>query len=110
LAHHREVGHIVPLRTLVGVLGVLLVLTFVTVAVTWADLGALALISALTIATIKASLVLLYFMHLRWDRPFNAIIIISALALVMLFVVFTLLDAAQYQPEMIPGYAPQLDR
>jgi cytochrome c oxidase subunit 4 len=103
-------GHVVPLRTLVGVLGILLVLTWVTVAVTWIDLGPLNLIIALLIATVKASFVLLYFMHLRWDRPFNAVVFISSLAFVMLFIVLALLDTHEYQPDLIPGHAPLMDR
>lgn len=107
---HPEVGHVVPLRLLVGVLVALLALTFITVAVTWWDFGSLNLVIALVIATVKASLVGLYFMHLRWDRPFNAVVFITSLALVMLFVVFALIDSHEYQPEVIPGYAPQMQR
>jgi cytochrome c oxidase subunit 4 len=107
-AHAKAPGHVVPLRLLVGVLGALLVLTVVTVAVTYVDLGPLNLVVALLIAVIKASLVLLVFMHLLWDRPFNAVVLIVSLATVMIFVMITLLDAYHYQPEMIPGYAPEL--
>jgi len=103
-------GHVVPLRLLVGVLVALLVLTVVTVAVTWVDLGPLNLVVALVIALIKASLVGLYFMHLRWDRPFNAIVLITSLALVVLFVAFALIDSHEYQPDVIPGYAPQMEQ
>jgi cytochrome c oxidase subunit 4 len=109
-AHHAKVGHVVPLRTLIGVLVVLLVLTFVTVAITWVDLGAVNLVAALAIAVVKASLVGLYFMHLRWDRPFNAVIFVTSLVVVVLFVLFALLDSASYQPDVIPGYAPDMLR
>jgi len=105
---HPAVGHVVPLGVLFGVLGVLLALTVLTVAITWVDLGALNLVLALAIATVKGSLVGLYFMHLRWDRPFNAIVLALALALVALFVVVALLDSEEYQPDLIPGYAPDL--
>jgi cytochrome c oxidase subunit 4 len=108
-AHHGP-GHVVSLRLLLGVLGALLVLTFVTVAVTWFDLGRLNLAVALVIAVVKASLVLLYFMHLRWDRPFNAIVIIGTLVFVALFIGLSLLDSFQYQPQVIPGYSPALGR
>jgi cytochrome c oxidase subunit 4 len=107
-AGHAEVGHVVPLRTLIGVLVVLLVLTVVTVAITWVDLGTLNLVAALVIAVVKGSLVGLYFMHLRWDRPFNAVIFVSSLVVVVLFVLFALLDSAHYQPDVIPGYAPDV--
>lgn len=109
-ASHPEVGHVVPLRVLLAVLGALLALTFVTVAITWVDLGPLNLIAALAIAVVKASLVALYFMHLRWDRPFNAVVLILSLSLVMLFVALSLLDSRQYQPDVIPGYSPDMQR
>ena len=107
---HPEVGHVVPLKILFGVLGTLLFLTFITVAVTWVDLGEFNLVVAMAIALVKAVLVCLYFMHLRWDRPFNTAILLFAMVLVVLFVVFSLLDSGAYQPSMIPGYAPGMER
>lgn len=101
---HPAVGHVVPLRTLVGVLLVLLALTVATLAVTLVDLGPLNVLLALAIAVVKGSLVLLYFMHLRWDRPFNAVVLISALVFFMIFVGLALMDAWHYQSELIPGY------
>ena len=64
----EELGHAVPLRVLLGVFAVLLTLTFVTVAATWFDFGGWAIMIALGIATLKASLVALYFMHLRYEK------------------------------------------
>ena len=107
--HPPAVGHVVPARLLGTVLALLLALTFATVAITWVDLGGLNLWLALGIAVLKASLVALFFMHLRWDRPFNAIVFIASLALVMLFVGIALMDSRQYRPEMIPGYAPGIE-
>jgi cytochrome c oxidase subunit 4 len=89
-------------------LGTLLVMTFVTVAVSWFDFGRFNLWIALAIATFKASLVLLFFMHLKYDKPFNAIVIIVSMALVMLFIAIALTDTAQYEPHQIPGYAPSI--
>ena len=109
-APDHDVGHVVSLRLLFTVLGVLLFLTFVTVSITWIDLGGLNVAAAMAIALVKASLVALYFMHLRWDRPFNTIVLLLALSLVALFVVLTLLDSTQYKPDVIPGYAPDMER
>ena len=44
------------------------------------DLGGLNLWIAMAIATVKATLVVLYFMHMRYDRPVNAIVFVTALA------------------------------
>ena len=105
---HPQVGHVVPLPVLFAVLGTLLVMTFVTVAVSWLDFGRFNLWIALGIAVFKASLVLLFFMHLKYDKPFNAIVIIVSMAVVMLFIAIALTDSTQYEPHRIPGYAPSI--
>ncbi len=102
--------HVVPLQVLLAVWGALLALTIVTVAATWVDLGAFNLWLAMVIATVKASFVALYFMHLRYDKPFNALVFVSALVFVMLFVALALMDTAEYQPELIPGHAPLVEQ
>jgi cytochrome c oxidase subunit 4 len=95
---HGEMGHIVPKRVLLTVFGVLLVLTIVTVAVTHVDLGkSWNLFVAMTIAAVKASLVCLYFMHLRYDKLMHSIMIITALLFFTLFVGFALMDRSQYE-------------
>ncbi len=106
----HPVGHVMSLPVLVAVWGVLAVLTVATVAVTRIDLGNLNLYLAMAIATVKASLVLLYFMHLRYERPINAIVFVTALLFVLLFVSLALMDTGQYQPELIPGYSPAMPR
>jgi cytochrome c oxidase subunit 4 len=105
---HATVGHVVPFRVLAAVWGTLLAFTVLTVAVAGLDLGRFNLEIALAIAIVKASLVLLYFMHMRYDRPINAIVFITALLFFMLFVSLALLDSHAYAPELIPGYAPAL--
>jgi cytochrome c oxidase subunit 4 len=107
-AAHPGVGHVVPLRVLFAVLGSLLVLTFLTVAATWVDFGRFAVWVALGIAVVKASLVLLFFMHLKYDKPFNGVILIVSLFLVALFISIALTDVQQYEPNTIPGYAPEI--
>jgi cytochrome c oxidase subunit 4 len=94
----------------VRVWAALVVLTILTVAATWVDFGSFNLWVAMVIATVKASLVVLFFMHMRYERPFNAIVFISALAFVTLFVSLTLMDTQAYKPEMIPGYAPAVQQ
>jgi cytochrome c oxidase subunit 4 len=105
-----SVGHVVPFKVLAAVWGTLLVFTALTVAVAGVDLGRFNLEIALAIATLKASFVLLYFMHMRYDRPMNAIVFISALLFFMLFVSLALLDSHAYAPDLIPGYAPALPK
>lgn len=104
--HGSQLPHAVPAGVLLGVWAMLMVLTAATVAITYLDVGAYNIILALGIATAKASLVALYFMHLRYDNKVFAIILIVALGFVTLFIAGTLGDAYEYastfQPP--PGY------
>jgi cytochrome c oxidase subunit IV len=56
---------------------------------------------SLTIATVKAGLVIAFFMHLVWDKPLNAIIILGSLIFVALFLGFTMMDADGYRENLI---------
>jgi cytochrome c oxidase subunit 4 len=94
---HEAHVHVVPPWILLSVFAALLLLTFLTVAVTWVDFGRTANVwIALTIAAIKSALVALYFMHLRWDSPFNSVILIAALFFVALLIGIIVLDASEY--------------
>ncbi|MCI0364252.1 MAG: cytochrome C oxidase subunit IV family protein [Phycisphaerales bacterium] len=113
--HHASVGHLVSPKILIATAAALLVLTFVTVQVASIDFSAvdlreLNIFVALGIAVIKASLVCLYFMHLRWDRPFNAFLLIASLALVALFISFALTDRSEYLSEIVPGESTEIQR
>jgi len=109
-AGHPAVGHVVPFKVLAAVWLTLLVLTVITVAVAGVDIGSFNLGVAMLIATVKASLVVLYFMHMRYDRPMNAIVFVAALLFVAIFVSLALLDTHAYAPDLIPGYAPGLSQ
>ena len=110
-AHPHEIDvHVVPVRLLLSIGAALLVLTAVTVGVTYVDLGRLNVAVALLIAVVKATLVALYFMHLRWDRPLNAVVFVAAIGFVLLFVLFAVMDTTEYAPVRIPGYAPAVNR
>ena len=102
--------HITSLRTLVVVWIALLIGTWLTVTATYFDFGSLNLWIGLGIATGKALLVALYFMHMRWDRPFNAFVFVTAFAFLALFIGLAMMDSAHYQDVVIPGYAPALQQ
>jgi cytochrome c oxidase subunit 4 len=103
---HASVGHVVPLKLLVTIWGSLMVLTVLTVAAAHVDLSRINIWVALGIATVKAILVALYFMHLRYDKPFHAIVFVTAVVFVLLFVGIALTDTLAYRPDLIPGYSP----
>ena len=91
-SHSHAEGHGNAVRTYSVVLTALLVLTVITVAASRVDFGSLNVTIALAIATVKASLVALYFMHLRYDKPMNAIIFVISLFFLGLFLAGCLTD------------------
>lgn len=100
---HEGMGHVMSIRVLGGVFLALLVLTVITVSASKIDFGGrtINLGIAMLIAVIKASLVVLYFMHLRYDKLFHTVILISALLGAFLFVGFALTDRGQYENTVI---------
>jgi cytochrome c oxidase subunit 4 len=95
---HHGLAHVAPIKVLVATGGTLLVLTLVTVLATKVDFGAnINLAIAMLIAVVKATLVILFFMHLRYDRLFHSVVFVAALLAASLFVGFTLMDSNQYQ-------------
>lgn len=84
--------HVVPIRIYLGTWAALLALTGVTVGASYVDFGAANLWIALLIATAKAALVALIFMHLLRDARFHAIIFLSSLVFLAIFIGFTLFD------------------
>ena len=100
------VAHVAPLKMLVTVFAALVVLTVITGGASMFDFGEFNLLVALAIAVVKASLVVLFFMHLLWDKPFNAIVFVGCLVFVGLFLGLALLDSTQYQASRFNTQAP----
>ena len=105
---HHEVGHVVPVRILLVTGMGLLALTFITVLAASFDFGNLNIWIALAIAVVKATLVVMYFMHLRYDRPFHGVVLVSSLAFVALFISFALTDTTEYAGDIDSGDAPKV--
>ncbi len=87
--HHH---HVLPLSVYVGVYLALLVLTYLTVQVSFWDLGPLSLPVAMLVALVKAGFVVGFFMHLRYDDKFLSLIFFSSLFFIAVFLAFTLFD------------------
>ena len=84
----------------VTILGALLVLTVITVGASYIHFGSgtANVIIAMLIASMKASLVALFFMHLRWDKPVSAIIFCVALFFLGLFLIGCYTDTISRPP------------
>jgi cytochrome c oxidase subunit IV len=97
-ASAEPLAHVVDARVLVAVFAGLIVLTAITVAVSYFDFGAMNLLVAMSVATVKAALVALWFMHLRYDSPFYAFLFLVAIVFLGLFLSITMLDSIEYHP------------
>lgn len=85
--------HIVPKKTYYAVFGALMVLTALTVFVARFDLpGILNITVALTVAVIKATLVVLYFMHVRYSSRLTQVIVAAGLFWLVIMLVLTASD------------------
>ena len=85
--------HVVPVRTYLLVFSGLLVLTAITVAVAFQHLGdPWNDVVAMAIAITKATLVVLFFMHVKWSSPMVKLSVVSAVVFLALLLGITWSD------------------
>ena len=84
--------HITSYGSHVTILVILLIFTWATVSITRVNLGPWSVTTALIIASLKATLVLLYFMHLKFDSKILRWSFLAVLLLFILVIVFTFVD------------------
>ena len=72
-------SHIAPVRNYVTVFGTLMVLTTITVAAAFTNLGSLNFPVALAIAITKATVVVLFFMHVKYSSKLTKFVVASSL-------------------------------
>ncbi len=89
-----HVPHVLPVGIYLAVFGTLLGLTAATVAASYVDLGSWNLVIALFIATCKALLVAGIFMHLLFDKKFNAIIFAFSVVFLAILISLTMSDTS----------------
>ena len=80
--------HIISSKLYIGIWAALMCLTVITATVAFVDLGPLNTVVALVIATLKALLVVLFFMHVKYaSEKLTKMVIVSAIfwLLIMLF-------------------------
>lgn len=75
------------------ILAMLLALTVITVVAAGVNFGSGNVVIALVIASIKGALVALFFMHLRHDKPMSAVIFVSGLAMLGIFLILSAIDS-----------------
>jgi cytochrome c oxidase subunit IV len=82
-------SHIVAPRTYYLIFLVLVVCTAITVAVSFYDLGPLNVLVALGIAILKATLVVLFFMHVKYSPRLTSLVVIGSLFWLGILIVMT---------------------
>jgi cytochrome c oxidase subunit 4 len=87
-------NHVVPVRVYLAVFTALLVLTGVTTAIAFVDLGPMNVVLMLAIAVTKATLVVLYFMHVRYSSRLTWVVIAGGFAWLAVIILFTMSDVA----------------
>jgi len=85
-------GHVLPYPTILFVWALLIVLTAILVFVSTVYHDALSVAAMLTITPLKAGLVMYYFMHLKYEKPFLKSMVFVALAALTLFIGLIFLD------------------
>lgn len=85
-------AHVSSVAFYIAVFLGLLTLTGLTVGQSYVDLGKANIILVVLIATMKASLVVTFFMHLKWDDKFNSLIFLSTIFFIGIFFAYTLND------------------
>jgi len=95
--------HIVSMKTYAIIFATLVVLTIVTYRVSLIDLGVFNFVVAMTIAATKATLVALFFMHVRWSPKLTHLVIAGALFWLFILLALTLSDYIARGPHWTEG-------
>ena len=90
-----HVPHVTPLSTYFLVFATLIILTVITVGVSYFDFGGANLFIALFVATIKGTVVAAWFMHLKGDERMNSLLLASAFVFLAIFIGLTAIDLLQ---------------
>lgn len=99
---HESHNHLSPIYLYVGVFIALVFLTILTYGVSFANLGPMSLLVAMVVATVKASLVIAFFMHLAFEDRFYFFAFATAflgIAIFFGFVLFDIASAGDLNPE-----------
>jgi cytochrome c oxidase subunit 4 len=84
--------HIVPTRIYYTIFAVLIAGTGLTVAIAFVDLGPMNVVAALAIACVKATLVVLFFMHVRYSTRLTWAVVVGSLLWLVILLALTLGD------------------
>jgi cytochrome c oxidase subunit 4 len=84
--------HVVSIRLYLAIFATLIILTALTVWVAFIDLGPLNLIVALGVAVTKATLVVLFFMHVKYSSRLTWLVVVSGFFFLAIMLGLTMSD------------------
>ena len=84
--------HIVPTRVYYTIFGILMLCTYLTVQIAFYDLGVFNIVAALVIAVFKATLVILFFMHVKYSTRLTWAVVLGSVFWLGILLVLTLSD------------------
>lgn len=90
MSEHKN--HISSYKSQIIVLLALIMLTVLTVVITSVHLGPFNTAAAMLIATVKASVVLLYFMHLKFDEKIYRFMVTLVMSIYSVVIIITFID------------------
>ena len=85
-------GHVAPLKVYIGIFLTLMVMTAITVAVAYVNLGQFNKVVALGIAGFKATLVVLYFMHVKYQSRLTKLVVVTGFFFLAILLGLTMID------------------
>jgi cytochrome c oxidase subunit 4 len=87
-----EHSHILPKRVYYTIFGILMFCTYLTVQIAFFDLGALNTVAALAIAVFKATIVILFFMHVKYSTRLTWLVVIGSIFWLGIMLALTMSD------------------
>jgi cytochrome c oxidase subunit 4 len=102
-AHSEASHHIVPIPVYVGVFLALIVGTIVTTLVAYIDLGPFNIVIALFVAVCKATLVILFFMHVKYSPLLTKLVVICGVFWLIILLTMTETDLLTRTWMGVPG-------
>lgn len=88
----NEKHHVVSYKTYFLILLALVTFTFASVGITSIELGEYTVAGALLFSTVKTFLVLTFFMHLKYDKPYIKIMVAFVFAVFVVTIIITFID------------------
>ena len=85
-------SHILPKRVYYTIFAILLFCTYLTVQIAFLDLGALNTVAALVIATFKATIVVLFFMHVKYSSRLTWAVVLGSIFWLGILLALTMTD------------------